>query len=471
MQKSKVILLLQTFSDQELNQLEQFLRSPYFNQKEELVRLFDHIKTFHPDYSDSKLNRTALMKLFFPDQENNKKALGYLLSDLNHLIERFLTLQKLERSPFQADLMLMEELVQRGAIKNYRQIDRTLQKKLETDTTGYSSKHFKAHFEWAENKELHFLNQRLRKFDKNIQKAAYYLDKYYFLQRLNLSCAMLDRQTIFQNNYQIGLSEEWIDHLQDQNFFNEPIIQLYFNIYQALNKEEEDTYFVRLKTFLTEYEQMTAPKDLKDIYLFAINYCARKIRQGKEGYVLEALNLYHLGIEKKILLENGVLSPWTFTNVVKLSLRLHRYTQIETFIQNFAHKLPVDFRENALHYNLAELYYYTKRFDQAQDHLNRVAFSDLNYYLGARVLMAKIYYEREEIEPLLSLIASFTIFLKRNKQLSDNLKSTYLNFCTILFQIIRQSPAQIKKLKDKIDQTDPLTDRTWLQKIYEQTFQ
>jgi hypothetical protein len=468
MQKSKVILLLQTMSDQELTQFDRFLRSPYFNQNEELIRLFDAIKAFHPEYSTPTLSQTALFERLFPGQPYHGKTLGYLLSDLNKLIEHFLTVQQLERSPFQADLMLMEELAHRGADKNYRQIDRKLRKKLEADTTGYSSKHFKAHFEWAENREHYFLNQRLRKFDKSIQDAAYHLDKYYFLQRLNLSCAMLDRQTIFQDQYQINLSEEWIDHLRQQDFFNEPILQLYFNIYQALKKEEDETYFMELKRFLGEYEQKTALKDLKDIYLFAINYCARKIRQGKKAYVLEALNLYRMGIDKKILLEDGVLSPWTFTNVVKLSLRLQRYTQIESFIQQNAHKLPAAFQENALHYNLAELYYYTQRFDQAQEQLNQVAFSDLNYYLGARVLMAKIYYERDEIEPLLSLIASFTIFLKRNKQISDSLKATYLNFCSILFQIIRRSPTQMKKMKEKIDQTEPLTDRSWLEQIYEE---
>lgn len=152
--------------------------------------------------------------------------------------------------------------------------------------------------------------------------------------------------------------------------------------------------------------------------------------------------------------------------MVKLSLRLQHYTWIESFIQEYAPKLPGSFRENALHYNLAELYYYTNRFDQAQEHLNQVAFSDLNYYLGARVLLAKIFYETDEEEALLSLISSFTIFLKRNKQLSNNLKHTYLNFCQILFQILRRSPAQMKKLQEKISNTSLLTDRAWLENIY-----
>lgn len=72
----------------------------------------------------------------------------------------------------------------------------------------------------------------------------------------------------------------------------------------------------------------------------------------------------------------------------------------------------------------------------------------------------------QEEEALLSLISSFTIFLKRNKQLSNDLKYTYLNFCQILYQIIRRAPTQINKLKDKISTTTLLTDRAWLEQIY-----
>ena len=91
----------------------------------------------------------------------------------------------------------------------------------------------------------------------------------------------------------------------------------------------------------------------------------------------------------------------------------------------------------------------------------------MNYYLGARVILAKIYYETEAIEPLLSLLAAFTIFLKRNKLISADLKQTFLNFCDILFQAVRGKRRHWKKLGEKIRTTRLLTDRNWLLSIYE----
>lgn len=465
MQNSKLIQLLRTLSEKELIALEDFLGSPYFNKDQTVINLFLQLKNYYPVFLDSRLDKAVLFQVLFPGKTYNDKQFRYLLSNLNQLIERFLSIQSIEKHPFSTKLALLKTLSEKGPTKSYQHHSRQIEKEIKAFREN-SDQLFLTQFQWYEIKEHHFRLQRQRKFDTSIQFAADNLDRYYFLERLKFGCAMLDRQTILQANYDLNLSKEWIIHLEQQHFFQEPIIQFYYTVFQALLEEDDEQHFLQLKEILGQHAISISSFDLREIYLFAINYCARKIRQGKEVYIAEALNLYRSGIESKALIEKGVLSPWTFTNIVKLSLRVNQYKWIEDFIHQYAPILPEAFRENALHYNLAELYYYTKRYNQAQEHLNQVAFSDLNYYLGARVLLAKIYYEINAEEPLLSLIASFTIFLKRNKQLSNDLKQTYLNFCTILFQLIRRSPSQISTLQNKIKNTSLLTDRSWLESIY-----
>ncbi len=464
MVNAKLLLILQTLDEKEMRELESFLSSDYFNKDQDVCKLFNYLQPFHPEFTSDQLTKERLFRYVYPGQPYHDKTLRYLLSNVNKLVEHFLSIQQIDQKPYQRQLALLEELSRRGLEKSYRQIDRSLARELETPK-GDSGDFFLAQFQWAEIKEQHFERQRLRKFDKNIQIASAQLDRYYFLHRLRISCAMLDRQTILQARYQLNLSHNWIQHLEEQDFFGEPIIQLYYTIFQALSEEKDEAYFRKLKVGIEANSREIPFNDLRDIYLFAINYCARKIRQGKTPYVEEALNLYRSGIEQNILIEDDKISPWAFTNVVKLSLRMKQYDRIEAFIEQYAPLLPEAFRENALHYNLAELYYYTGRFEQAQEQLLQVAYSDLNYYLGARVLLAKIYYETNTEEPLLALIASFTIFLKRNKELSNNLKHTYLNFCQLLFQIIRLPQSKLNKVCNLIQTTELLTDRAWLEKI------
>ena len=467
MKKSKLIAALRTMEESEAARLRKFVTSPYFNEQEELPRLLDFLLGFGPDFTAASLNKRASFAAVFPGQPYDDKKYRYMASNLYQLVEQFWVAEQQKQETFRNEVLLMDHLSNRRLDKGYRHSRRRIDRYTKQETAR-TSEYFLQQLHWAEAEERHFERQRLRQYDASIQRAADMLDRYYHLRKLRFACGMLDRQTIIKGDYDLNISSYWLAHLEHQHFFGEPIIELYFNILQALLDENNTAHFDRLQDMLAHHSTSIPKESLKDIYLFGINYCARKIRQGKEAYISRALQLYLDGIESEILIDSGYLSPWAFTNVVKLALRLRRYHWIEHFIQRYAPILPDTFRENALHYNLAELYYYTRRFEKAQEHLNRVAYSDLNYYLGARVLLAKIYYENGEVEPLLSLLAAFNIFLKRNKLISAALKQTFLNFCDILFQIVRGKHRHWNKLSEKIRNTGLLTDRDWLLSVYQQ---
>ncbi|MCB9265309.1 MAG: hypothetical protein H6558_09815 [Lewinellaceae bacterium] len=469
MKKSKLASALRTMDDKELAALSLFVASPYFNQKEELSRFLRHLLKFQPDFRAKGMEKRACFKAVFPGREFDDKQFRYMSSNLYKLVEKFWVAERQGAEIIRNETLLMDCLSDRQLNKSYRQSRRRMEKYMQEEK-GRRSQYFFHRLQLSEVEERHFERQRLRRYDASIQQAADHLDCYYHLRKLQFACAMLDRQTIIKGDYELNISGHWLAHLQGQHFFEEPIIELYFTILQALMDEENQTHFGRLQGMLTHHSADIPKESLKDIYLFAINYCARKIRQGQEVYIEKALQLYLEGIESEILIDGGYLSPWAFTNVVKLALRLQRYQWIEPFIQQYAPALPEAFRENALHYNLAELYYYTRSFEKAQEHLNRVAYSDLNYYLGARVMLAKIYYEKGEIDPLLSLLAAFTIFLKRNKLISAALKQTFLNFCDLLFQILRGKRGRWKKLEEKIRTTHLLADRAWLLSAFEERY-
>ena len=470
MQHSKLITALRACQKNELTVLRRFVASPYFNRREELSVLLEYLLRHWPDFVNVK--RQAAFQAAFPNQAFDEKQCRYLLSDLTQLIETFWAVEKWKQSDRQSDLALLESASERQSEKTYRKVNRRLAHELSEPETIVDSRFFLDQLHWSEASEKHFARSRVRQFDDSVQRASDNLDRYYFLQKLKFACGMVARQAIFKGDYDLGLSEHWIAHLAEKNFLDTPVIRLYFTVFQALQYEQDESHFLALRDLLLTGETAVfSQPDLEEVFRAAINYCARKIRQGREDYAEKALELYTEGLKKQAFFDDGFLSPWTFTNVVKLSLRLKRYDWVEQFIREYAPQLPVDFRENALHYNLAELFYYTHRSDEAQQHLIKVAYSDLNYYLGARVMLAKIYHESGDTEPLLSLLAAFMIFLKRNKQISSDLKQTYLNFCDILFQLIRRHPKKMAALGETIRTTSLLTDRSWLLAQYEASLQ
>jgi tetratricopeptide (TPR) repeat protein len=458
MKKTKLIRLLQKLSEAEKEDLTRFLHSPYFNSDPEITRLFTALVSNWPEHPGDK---KVLFQQVFPGRPYDDKAFRYLTSQLNKRIERFLAIRAYEQNSHKADLDLLRAFTERHLEKEYQQTLRRLQHTME-QWPGRDASFFYSQMEIATVAERHFALQRRRTYDPALQQITDQLDRYYFLQKLKYNCAMLDRQHVIEGPYQPNLSSALIEYLQHQEYFDEPLIRIYFQVYMALNEEDETEYFESLRNSLLGSQEATTLEEWRDLFYFAINYCLRKIRQGKTDFLAEALTLYRTGIDRHILLDGGQLSPWTFTNVVKLALRLGKYEWIDAFINEFMHLLPEQFRSDALHYSLAERYYYTHDYNQAIEHLNQVRLSDLNYHLGSRVLLAKVYYEEGSEEPLLSLLAAFTMFLKRNKKVSKPLKKTYLNFCEALFRILKRRSGRWDSLETFIRETTMLTDRAWL---------
>ena len=461
MRNSKLIELLSAFSKVEFKRFKAFVDSPYYNTKAELSLFLKHLSTSYPFGTSEQLTKEVLFKKIYPQSSYEDKKMRYLMSDLFKLAEQFLILQRQEQDTAQGKLDLLACYLERNLEKHFLSLKSKVEKELKEKEENTSQWHFKR-MQFADLGEQYFQLQRQRRFDSHIQMAADELDQFYYIKKLRYSAGMQDREQFLSTSYRDNTTEQLLEFIAANDFFENELIKAYYSILQSLKEASNPQHFFKLKALLIQQTHGIPILQLREIYLSAINYCARKIRKGENFYLSEALELYQKGIERQVLIDQGQLSPWTFTNVVKLALRLKHFDWIEQFIKKYSQKLPASFRENALNYNLAELYYYRKTYNKALDYLNLVEYSDLNYYLGSRVMLIKIYFEQEEEQVLLSQLAAFTMFLKRNKEISGHLKKTYLNFCSLLFTLLKNNPKQLNQLDEKIKQTSPLTDQGWL---------
>lgn len=463
MESSKFTQLIQRISPEERQACLDFIRH-YPPQDEFAVDVAHHLVQCLNRSRELPSSKLAFFKAVFPDKHISRKEINYTLSRLNKVAETFLAWNNLSARKDLVSLAKLKVFSLLELDKHFKAEAKRLQKALlQPGIKG--AEDFLLQTEYFTVQDEHYIRKKVRREDKNIQLATKALDTYYYTKKLQFACSMLDRKHIIQVQVDHDISPEWLVQLQQSPAHEEPMIQLYLNIFRALQREDEEGYFWELKERLWKAQTIAKPEVLGEIAQFSINYCARKIRQGKQKFVREALDLYRVSIEKQWLFNKGILSPWAYTNVVKLSLRLKEYELARAFIEKYERFLPEEFRENALNYNLAELLYYTEEKAAAQEHLLRVAYSDLNYYLGARVLLAKIYFETGEEEVLLSHLAAFTMFLQRNKKISKDLQITFLNFCRILTRILRRKAKDADRLLQMIDETKLLSDREWLKEI------
>ena len=463
MKDSKLIALLKTFKKEEWRSFREFLNAPYFNKRKDLELLFQYIRTLVPDFSEDKLKNELVFQKVFPNQKYDDKQLKYVMNYLVKQIEQFLVIQKVETNKALRNNLLLDALVERQLGKHYKGHLKKVDKELNQKRAAYDNYAYHR-YQLADIANRHYANQNRRRYDENLQLASNYLDQFYFIQKLKHSCEMLNRVKVFEGDYDLHFIEEVTTYLEQHKMDNVSLIAIYLRVFYLLKEENVESNFEHLKLLMKTFYDELPISEKKMIYLYAINFCVAQIGKNNNQvyYAEECLKLYLSGIEEEFLLNNGYLSPWTFKNTIKLGLNLKKYDWAEQFIESSHKKLLPEFQKDALHYNLADLAFRRKDYDKAQQHLLLVEYSDMFYSLGAKTMLLKIYYENEEIEALFALISSFSIYIRRNKKIAQNFKLTYLNFISLLKQILRARPAKMQKVIEKIKATELLINRRWL---------
>jgi len=462
LENSKLINLLRTFSRVELRELHDFVRSPFFNKKKQVTELYNYLKKIAPHFPPAKIEREHVYKKIYGNEKYNDTLLNHVMSDLFQLVEQYIGWAKYQKEKVLVNTHILDEYVERDLEKHYQYLYRKTAQLVEEETLRNTDFYYQ-NFLLANLAEKHFDKKKLRKFDNHLQIVADNFDVYYLAKKLKHSCEMLDRQRVVAADYEMKFVEEVSDFLKKNNYDNIPPIAIYRRILITLKDDQADEQYQELKILIERHINHFPKFEMKQIYLAILNFCIRKIRNGNRIYADEALELYLKGIENRVLFEGEHLSPWTYKNVVVLGIGLKKYEWTEKFIYNYNNKLPAHFREDALHYNLADLYYRNKVYDKAIEHLRNVEFTDVYYSLDTRLMLAKIYYETNETEALLSLISSFRIFIKRNKLIAQNVKESYTNFLKIIHLLVKKEGKEsIEKIKETIEKTQLLMDKRWL---------
>lgn len=461
MQNSKLIQILQTFDGKQRRALEDFVASPFFNKQTALVRYYRHLKKLAAQgFPANKLGREDLFRHLFPKQPYDDKQLNYLSSQLLKLVERFIGISRFEQAGILPDYYQLQYCIDHRLEKHYQYGMKAAVKKMEQDHLD-SEQYLYQQYLLADLREKHFSSLKERRFDEGLQEAADYFDQYYLFKKLYYLCAMLDRQQVVTPSY----APHFIDQIQiilQHLPFDSPAIRTLEQLLLSLRNPEAPAHFRQLRTYLREYSDHFSEAMLRDLYFSMINFCIRKIRYGEKTYATELMSIYQEGIQKGVLFEDGYLSPWTFKNLVKLGIGLKEYSWTKEFIADYAPKLPPRMQQDALHFNLADLYYALQDYPKAQIHLRQVEFSDLQYSFGAKLTLTKIYYETEQEEAFHSLLSSFKIFLQRKKRVTKAVKMPYVNFIRLVNKLYKANPHQLEALQEEMQSTEMLTARSWL---------
>ena len=459
MQGSQLLDLIKSLTKHDMRELRKVVRSPYFNQREDVILLFDFIEKSLNSKTPNLLKK-KVFEILFPNKKYDDTLIRQVMSYLYKTIQKYLITNEVLQSPIESQIGLIQSLRQRGA-------DKLLEKNLEESLQSLESQTFKnAKYHFSKYslriEEYEYRGQKKRNTELNLQSLTNELDYFYISERLRQACLIYSHQTISKKVYEQPLLKATLE-LAENMIDVPPSISAYFHTYKALTEAKTDYHFQELKNIIVKQGYLFPENERRDLYSLAINYCVRRLNTGEKMYGKEALELYRVRLDNYVLLENGVLPAYTYKNMLMLALKAEEYDWAERVLHDFKQYLPEKERENIFNYNLAIFYFRTGNYPDAMMLLQKVNLNDVLYNLDARRLLARIYYETDENNALHSLIESSKVYLHRQKDIGYGHDSyaNYFRFLERMMKIDLKKADSRKILRWEVEGTQLLAEREW----------
>jgi len=412
LKNTKLLQLISQFSQKEHKKLLQFIASPYFNSREEVLDLYKYLLK-HRNSKKLVLSKKHLHEQLFPAQTYKDERLRLLMSQLVQVIEQFIIVEAQQRSTIQQKTILSKYYRKRKLDKQFEQVYKGAWQQLKQQS--YRSADFYLNQYKLQLENYQYASFAERTSPKNLQAVSDSLDTALIILKLKTACLAISHQVVFQQDYQFGLLPHILEYVKTQQLIDLPAIGVYYHTYYALKGEATDRHFQHFKNILFQHKEQFPQEELKDLYLLGVNCCIQMINKGNANFIPEVLALYKQGLLTNALLNNGTLSRFTYQNIVSVGLLTKEYEWTRNFITSHKSKVDKNYQESAYRFNLGRLAYRQKNYEEALDLLKDTDHKDLLINLFSKTLLLKIYFELGEFQLLDSFLEAFKIYLQRKK--------------------------------------------------------
>ena len=457
----RLYVLIQNLSKSDHKRLAKYLDSPFCVNRKDLKALYQCLipaifnKEVWPD-------RELIHQRLFPDEPTNDLKIRGLMSDLHGVIEDFIATSGLLAEDADKLLELTRYYRQQNQPKAFLRTIGKLEQKLQQEPFS-RPEDFYGQLQ-LEEERMKFLSSNKRGGDLRLQEVSDLIDQHFLLLRLRHACTQLTHQRVYNTIYDFGFLPLILDQIETGGFLKFPPIALYYYCYRFLSEEDSLPFFLKFQEELAHHIKGFPREELKDLYLVAINFCIRKMNAFDPAYTEAGFQLYKNALSEGILLENGVLSRFTFNNIVGFGIRQKAFNWTDQFILEYEKLLEPEFRDATVQFNFSRIAYAQKDYQKAVYLLQTSSFKDLLNNLIAKTMLLKIFYEQEDWDLLEAQISNFRSYIRRQK-LSEYHEVNFKAVIRLVQKLMNLPPGDMaakENLRKEIEVTKILSERRWL---------
>lgn len=461
MENTRLILLLKTLDKKEWRELRKFVQSPFVNQREDVIRLFDVLGHFIKA-EKAIPEKPIIFKKIYPKESFEDHKIRMIMSFLFRHVEQFLVYKEMFKDEIKVKTKLAEIYRKRNLPKHF---ERTLKEAKDSlKVHPFQNADFYENTYRIFLEEDQFTVQTRRMSDLKNQEISDNHNITFIARKLRQSLSSLTHQTVYKAQYRFGLLDEVLNFVESEGLLEVPVIAVYYYCYKALTQPQNELHFSKLKYLIFEKSELFPHEEAKDFYVLAINFCIKQYNAGNQKYLKDQFELYKDGLKKNYFLTDGFLSRFAYQNIVTLGLITEEFDWVNNFIHDYRENLKEPYQESVFSFNLALLKYEQKDFNESLQLLQKSEYKDLLLNLAAKTLILKIYYELDEFDALLSHLDAMRIFIRRKRDLGYH-RDNYLNTIRFTKKLIDINPFDKKakvELKCEIENAKTVADKSWL---------
>ncbi len=447
MHQSKLFELLNTFSPGTMKRFVEFCEAEYFNKSAAVSGFVRFIAQYHPRLDHPDLSQQKVIKK--NKEITGKTRLNYLMNRILQLAEQFILVEQCLENP-DSHLTLLDEYYRTGLPKHYRSAHQRWYQHMDSMPERNADYYHRLYT--MKVKEYRHRHSGDHVFNPFLQDMADHLDVYYLAEKLRTSMAMLNLQSMLNIEYRISHLDEILSRCRMDEYRAFPVIQLYHAAIRLMINWQDESAMTGLNELLKQHESVPGKDELTDLYKIMLNICTRRINhlndpQARRHY----LDINTRLIGKGLLLDEGLLNPWRYINLVNISLDMGETEHAREFAREYRKLLPADTAPDVYHYCMALYHHYCGEYSAAMAAIHSVNFADVYLNIASRSMMIKLYYDAGEDDLLQSVLESTRIFLLRNKLIDLARKQQMQKFVDFTSRLYRYPSFEHKKLQQLLD--------------------
>lgn len=476
MVNSTLFQLLNALNSNEFRDLGEYIRSDYFNKNESVIKLYDYLKLFHPDFSGMNFEKELVYNKLFPNVKYDDAFMRKLMFNLSKLAEDYLAYRNFTTNKFKYYDCLLKELELRNA-------DRLFQKKLKIYETEFDKLKFKdteyyeikSKLDTFKNfiflKTANFVNLKDKPGEIVIREIESKINFYLI--------SIIDWYRFFFNfrkmlRYDLEPESEFykeiINYLRKhEQLHKTPLLSLYFNSLLLLI-ENDERYYQKVKSILINELDNFSYLDKYTTMALLVNFATDEYHKGKKNFLKERHELH------KLILKNNLISPLRpggffndvlFKNIVTVGLLLKETDWTEDFINKYIDRIDPGEKNNVLYLSNARLNFKKKNYEKSLEELSKIISVGHFYFkLSIKSLTLMIYIEKGWFVQAYDVIDAFRHYLSQEKMLPGFRKEKYINFLKYCNEIIKlnskKSSDKANILKLELLNAENVLEKEWL---------